>query len=88
MDGMPGPLRADLGHLSTALDQVLAESGGSGLVTEVEDLRRATIRLRQARSSAAALATQRVVDLVASLVARMIIFLSQPRASARSGAGT
>ncbi len=67
MDGMPGPLRADLEHLGTALDQVLAESGGSDLVTDVADLRRATIRLRQARGSAAALATQRVVDLVASL---------------------
>ncbi|MHB1499638.1 MAG: phosphoenolpyruvate carboxylase [Candidatus Dormibacteria bacterium] len=67
MDGMPGPLRADLEHLGTVLEQVLAESGGPGLVTDVADLRRATIRLRQARGSAAAVTNQRVVDLVASL---------------------
>lgn len=67
MDGMPAPLRADLERLGVMLEQVLAESGGPGLVRDVAELRQAAIELRGARGAAAAEATQRVVDLVASL---------------------
>ena len=67
MDGMPAPLREDLERLGLMLEQVLAESGGPGLVGDVAELREATIELRGARGAAAAVATQRVVDLVASL---------------------
>ena len=67
MAGLPTPLAADLERLGAVLAAVLAESGGPTLARDVAELRDATIEVRQARGAAAVLATQRVVDLVASL---------------------
>ncbi len=63
---MPGPLRRDVGLLGRMLGRVLEESGGPGLLADVEALRRATIALRAAGDAAETHRDrQRVVDLVA-----------------------
>jgi phosphoenolpyruvate carboxylase len=62
---MPASLRRDVRLLGRLLGQVLEETGGSGLLADVERLRRATIELRAADGQRRR-ARARVVELVAS----------------------
>jgi phosphoenolpyruvate carboxylase len=61
---MPAPLRRDVRLLGRLLGRVLEESGGPGLLEDVERLRRATIALRAADGGRRE-ARARVVELVA-----------------------
>jgi phosphoenolpyruvate carboxylase len=46
---LSAPLRADVRFLSSALGDVIAESGGKALLDDVERLRKAAIKLRESR---------------------------------------
>jgi phosphoenolpyruvate carboxylase len=64
LEQLSAPLRADVRRLSSALGELIAESGGPSLLEDVERLRKATIELREGRGSAAAERLARIVELV------------------------
>jgi phosphoenolpyruvate carboxylase len=64
LDRLSAPLRADVRRLSSVLGDVISESGGVGLLEDVEQLRKAAIELRESRGPAAADRLGRVVELV------------------------
>jgi phosphoenolpyruvate carboxylase len=64
LERVSAPLRADVRRLSSALGDVIAESGGEGLLDDVEALRKAAIELRQSRGPAARERLAAVVALV------------------------
>jgi phosphoenolpyruvate carboxylase len=64
LERISAPLRADVRRLSSALGEVIAESGGAGLLEDVEALRKAAIELRQSRGPAADERLAAVVALV------------------------
>jgi phosphoenolpyruvate carboxylase len=64
---LSAPLRADVRRLSSALGELIAESGGPDLLEDVERLRKAAIDLRESRGPAAPRRLARVVELVDGL---------------------
>jgi phosphoenolpyruvate carboxylase len=64
---LSAPLRADVRFLSSALGNVIAESGGKTLLDDVERLRKAAIKLRESRGVDAAEEVDRVVRFVDGL---------------------
>jgi phosphoenolpyruvate carboxylase len=62
--GLPKPLGEDLQRLGSVLDEVITETDGPGLLSDVERLRRATVQLRLSRGPEAVTLLQEVVDTV------------------------
>ncbi len=64
LEELSAPLRADVRRLSSALGEIIVESGGADLLEDVERLRKAAIELRALRGPEADRRLAKVLELV------------------------